>query len=143
MSFSDELVRIRQTGDWAQLPKLVPFARMLGLQIDVRGDSLTCKLPYERRLIGNPTLPALHGGAVGGFLECAGILHLLWSTDTLAIPKTISVTVDYLLSSRPQDTYANAHVLKLGKRVSHLRVEGWQSLPEQPVVIATVNALMR
>lgn len=143
MSFSDDLLRIRSAGDWGQLPSLVPFARMLGLQLDVRGDTLTCKLPYEPRLIGNPVLPALHGGAVGGFLECAGILHLLWSTDTLALPKTVGVTVDYLLSSRAQDTYANAHVVKLGKRVSHLRIEAWQSRPDQPVVVASVNMLMR
>jgi acyl-coenzyme A thioesterase PaaI-like protein len=143
MSFRENLARIRQAGDWTQLPSLVPFARMLGLQLEVRGETLTCKLPFEKHLIGNPVLPALHGGAVGGFLECAGILHLLWSTDTLALPKTVGVTVDYLLSSRAHDTYANAHVVKLGKRVSHLRIEAWQTRPEQPVVVATVNMLMR
>lgn len=143
MSYQDELLRIRRDADWAALPALLPFARMLGLEMDVRGESLTCRLPYGQVLIGNPVLPALHGGAVGGFLECAGILHLLWSTETLAFPRIIGVSVDYLLSSRPQDTYANTHVVKLGKRVTNLRVEAWQTHAEQPVAVATINALMR
>ena len=143
MSFSDDLLCIRQAGDWGQLPSLVPFAQMLGVQLDLRKNLLTCMLPYEPSLIGNPQLPAIHGGAVGGFLECAGILHLLWSTHTLALPKTVGVTVDYLLSSRPQDIYARTQVVKLGKRVSHLRIEAWQVMPSQPVAIASINVLMR
>lgn len=143
MTFRDELVRFRTAGDWSRLPDLVPFARMLGVQIECGNDSLTCRMPFDKQLIGNPMLPALHGGAVGGFLECAGILHLLWSTDAQAIPKTIGVNIDFLLSSRPQDTYARTHVVKLGKRVTNLRIEAWQTRPEQPVVIATVNVLMR
>jgi hypothetical protein len=32
-----------------------------------------------RRLIGNPLLPALHGGAIGAFLEIAAIVELSWA----------------------------------------------------------------
>ncbi len=143
MSLPETLADIRNRSDWPALPQLVPFARMLGLKLDVRGESLTCVLPFQQCLIGNPVLPALHGGAIGGFLECAGILHLLWSTDTLAIPKTIDFNIDYLLSGRPQDTYANAYMVKLGKRVSNLRVEAWQTTPDKPVAVAVMNVLMR
>lgn len=143
MSLSDTLADIRRRNDWSLLTQAVPFARMLGLRVDVRGESFTCVLPYERSLIGNPVLPALHGGAVGGFLECAGILHMLWSTEVQSIPKTINFGIDYLLSCRAQDTYANVYVVKLGKRVSNLRIEAWQTTPDKPVAVATMNLLMR
>ena len=143
MSLADTLADIRRRNDWALLPQAVPFAHMLGLRVDVRGESLTCVLPYEPSLIGNTGLPALHGGAVGGFMECAGILHMLWSTDAQSIPKTINFGIDYLLSCRAQDTFANVYVVKLGKRVSNLRIEAWQTTPDKPVVVATMNLLMR
>jgi len=67
MSLSDTLADIRRRNDWPLLAQAVPFARMLGLRVDVKGESFTCVLPYDHSLIGNPVLPALHGGAVGGF----------------------------------------------------------------------------
>ena len=48
-----------------------------------------------------------------------------------------------LLSCRAQDTFANVYVVKLGKRVSNLRIEAWQTTPDKPVVVATMNLLMR
>ena len=39
----------------------IPYARFLGVRADLRGDELTGVLPYGEHLIGNPTLPALHG----------------------------------------------------------------------------------
>jgi len=143
MNFADTRADIRQHADWNRLPQAAPFARMLQLRVDVRDASFTCVLPYEKRLIGNPMVPALHGDAIGGFLECAGILHLLWSTDAPDIPKAISFGIDYRLSCRAQDTYATVCVVKLGKRVSNLRVEAWQTTPDKPVAVASMNMLMR
>lgn len=143
MSLAQTLADIRQRAEWDRLPHAIPFAHTLDLRVDVRGESFTCVLPYARSLIGNPMVPALHGGAVGAFLECAGVLHMLWSADTPSIPKTINFSVNYLLSCRAQDTYANAYVVKLGKRVSNLRIEAWQSTPDKPVAVATLNLLMR
>lgn len=143
MTFQQSLARIRARGAWTELPGLIPFARMLNVRAEVCDDALSCHMPFDGKLIGNPILPALHGGSVGGFLECAGILHLLWATDAQSIPKVIGVSVDYLRSSRAEDTHASTHLVKLGKRVSNLRIEAWQSRRDQPVVIATVNVLMR
>ena len=40
----------------------VPYIRWLGIQFDRRGDELTAVLPFDEKLIGNPLLPAIHGG---------------------------------------------------------------------------------
>jgi uncharacterized protein (TIGR00369 family) len=143
MSLAETLADIRARGDWAALPRALPFAQMLGLRVDVRGESFTCVMPFDQKLIGNPVLPALHGGAIGGYLECTGILHLLWSTQATAVPKTIDFNIDYLLSGRPQDTYAHVYTVKLGRRVSNLRVEAWQTTPDKPIAVAVMNVLMR
>ena len=41
----------------------------IALDVLTLRDELTAQLPYDEKLIGNPVLPALHGGAIGAFLE--------------------------------------------------------------------------
>ena len=43
---------------------------------DRRGDELTALLAYDDKLIGNPMLPALHGGVTAAFLEVTAIVGL-------------------------------------------------------------------
>ena len=48
----------------------VPYARFLGIQVVAQGDELTFVLPKHDNVIGNPTLPALHGGSEIGRASC-------------------------------------------------------------------------
>ena len=57
----------------------VPYLPWLGIRFDRRGDELTAILPYADKLIGNPRLPAIHGGVTAAFLETTAIIELAWS----------------------------------------------------------------
>ena len=57
----------------------VPYIRFLGIQFERRGDELTGILPFDEKLIGNPLLPAIHGGVTAAFLEVTAIITLSWS----------------------------------------------------------------
>ena len=96
MNWTEQINHARAQGDWSEVIQAVPFARFLDLRIDVKGEEFTCVLPFQEKLIGNPILPALHGGATGGFLECAGLFYLLWHMDSQDLPKTIDFNIDYL-----------------------------------------------
>ncbi len=48
-----------------------PFARALGIRL---GDDGTLVMPFSPRIIGNPILPAIHGGITGAFLETTAIV---------------------------------------------------------------------
>jgi acyl-coenzyme A thioesterase PaaI-like protein len=117
----------------------VPYINFLGIQFDRRGDELTAVLPFRDDLIGNPMLPALHGGATAGFLEVAAMIELAWSTlwdgveaegalpeGPLRLPKTIDFTIDYLRPGLPRDAYARARVNRSGRRYASVHVEAWQ-----------------
>jgi acyl-coenzyme A thioesterase PaaI-like protein len=117
----------------------VPYIGFLGIGFDRRGDELTAVLPFRDDLIGNPVLPALHGGATAGFLEVAAMIELAWSTlwdgveaegalpeGPLRLPKTIDFTVDYLRPGLPRDAYARARVNRSGRRYASVHVEAWQ-----------------
>lgn len=142
MKFTDILSSCRSSDDWGPLVQTIPFARFLNLHIDIKGDTFTCILPYDQKLIGNPVLSALHGGATGGFLECTGMFYLLLQMETQSLPKTIDFNVDYLRTGLPRDTYANVVMVKQGRRVANLRIEAWQSSPDKPIALGRCNFML-
>src|SRR3954470_23205300 len=48
-----------------------PFARCLGIRV---GEDGTLVMPFSPKIIGNPILPAIHGGMTGAFLATAAIV---------------------------------------------------------------------
>ncbi|GGE32795.1 thioesterase [Marinicauda pacifica] len=103
-----------------------PYVQKLGVRFDNHGDELTATLPYAEALIGNPLIPALHGGAIGAFMEITASAALLAATPLLALPKPIDVSVDYLRPGKPADVYARASITRQGSRVANVSVEAWQ-----------------
>jgi uncharacterized protein (TIGR00369 family) len=139
MSIVDQLAAAKATGDHGALLDAVPYARFLGLSARLDGDELVTTMTYSEQLIGNPTLPALHGGTLGALMESAAIFELLWRAETIVLPKTITLTIDYLRSGAPVDTHARSIVTRHGRRVANVRVEAWQTDREAPV--ATAHAI--
>jgi acyl-coenzyme A thioesterase PaaI-like protein len=137
---------IKQRRDVAlrRLVASIPYVNFMGIYFERRGDELTAIMPFRDDLVGNPALPALHGGATAAFLEIASVIELTWSTlsnaiendhmapddieigKTLLMPKTIDFTVDYLRSGLPRDGYARARINRAGRRYASVSVEAWQ-----------------
>ena len=111
----------------------VPYARFLGLRAELKGDELTLIMPFGEHLIGNPLLPALHGGAVGALMEVTALTQLAIASRSTTFPKTIDIGIDYLRSGRPLDTYARARVVKIGRRIANVQAEAWQNERSQPI----------
>jgi acyl-coenzyme A thioesterase PaaI-like protein len=149
------LIKQRREGLLRSLVDGVPYIRFLGVEFDRRGDELTAVLPFKESLIGNPRLPALHGGATAAFLEITAIIELAWSTawegveaegtlpdGVLKLPKTIDFTVDYLRTGLPRDAYARARVNRSGRRYASVHVEAWQDNRSRLFAQATGHFLM-
>lgn len=132
----------REAGDINRFIDAIPYARFLGISAAAEGGILTAKLASSDKIIGNPALPAIHGGVVGAFLETTAILQLLWTLDSVRIPKTITITFDYLRSAGAFDTFARAEVTKLGSRVANVRAYAWQADIAKPVTSANANFLI-
>ena len=105
----------------------VPIVQTLGMRCDVKGDDMTAILPFNNKLIGNFSLRALHGGAIGTFLELTAMAQLFLESDVEKLPRTINITVDYLRQGRAEDLFARAYIVKMGRRMSSVRVEAWQA----------------
>jgi uncharacterized protein (TIGR00369 family) len=118
------------TPEGARLLDAWPYARFLGIRLEPGDAGAIAVLPFAPRLIGNPILPALHGGVVASFLELAALARLDAGGERA---RTIDITVDYLRPARPITTYAEARILKLGRRAANLTVEAWQEDRSSPV----------
>jgi len=111
----------------------IPYAQTLGVKPLLIGEEFTLIMPYEDSNIGNPVLPALHGGAISGLMEIVAISQLLISTDGKGFPKPIGINVDYLRKGDAKDTYARALIFKQGSRVANVRVRAWQDDYDKPI----------
>lgn len=155
-----QVIKQRRDAALSALVASVPYIRYLGVQFDRRGDELTAILPFREDLIGNPFLPALHGGATAAFLEIAAVIELSWlglwedlengeiDLDALEsgpprpLPKTIDFSIDYLRSGLPRDAYARARVNRSGRRYASVHVEAWQDNKSRLFAQATGHFLM-
>jgi len=111
----------------------VPYAQFLGMRIETAGDEMTAILPFGQHIIGNPVLPAIHGGVLGAFMELTAVAQLLLKEGQARQPRVIDVTIEYLRSGRPLTTYARADIKKVGRRIANVHVEAWQSERAQPI----------
>ncbi len=155
-----QVVKERRDAALGALVGAVPYIRFLGVGFDRRGDELTAVLPFSEKLIGNPILPAIHGGVTAAFLEITSVITLSWSWlwadvesgaldierlragDLPRLPKTIDFTVDYLRSGLPRDAYARATVSRSGRRYASVHVEAWQDHRGKLFAQATGHFLM-
>lgn len=139
MTLVERLEEAKRSGDFKELFDIVPYSRFLGLSGRMEGEELITTMKFSPLLIGNPALPALHGGTLGALLESSAIFELLWRAETIVLPKTITLTVDYLRSGAALDTHARSIVTRHGRRVANVRVEAWQTDRATPV--ATAHAI--
>mgnify|MGYP005988905541 CR=1 FL=1 len=155
-----QVIKERRDAALSALVTSLPYVQFLGVEFERRGDELTAIMPYKEVLVGNPMLPALHGGAVAAFLEISAIIELSWSGlwsdvetgeisvddltsgQAITLPKTIDFSVDYLRSGLPRDAYARARVNRSGRRYASVHVEAWQDNKSRLFAQATGHFLM-
>ncbi len=155
-----QVIKQRRDAALSALVSGVPYMQYLGVRFDRRGDELTAVLPFDDKLIGNPMLPAIHGGVTAAFLEITAMVTLNWSylwqdiesgtldPDSMTrgalprLPKTIDFTVDYLRTGLPRDAYARARITRAGRRYASVQVEAWQDNRDRPFAQANAHFLM-
>ena len=144
-----QVIKQRRDAALRTLVTAVPYIGFLGVTFERRGDEITATLPFRDVLIGNPLLPALHGGATAAFLEITAVMTLNWAyiwddleagkldlealdaKDLPRLPKTVDFTVDYLRTGLPRDAYARARITRAGRRYASVQVEAWQDNRER------------
>jgi uncharacterized protein (TIGR00369 family) len=120
----------------------IPYVEYLGIRFAPDSERPLFRMPFQAKLIGNPILPAVHGGVVAGFAETAATLHLIQTLKGAKFPKSIDFSMDYLRSCRPEETFAQCEVVRVGARVALVQVRCWQKSPDYPITVARAQFLL-
>jgi len=140
------LLELREQGqgkDMSAVVAAIPYARFLGVEVQQQGNEVITVLPFSEQLVGNPILPAIHGGVIGALLEITAVLQLLYETACERLPKTVDVNFDYLRSGRAVTTYGRAIVNRQGRRVANVRSEIWQESRDRPIALSQGHYLLQ
>ncbi len=120
----------------------LPYARFLNLQTQMNGDEVTVVMPFADQLIGNPMLPALHGGSTAALLEMTAMAQIALAFPSSRLPRPINVTVASLRTGRPVDVFARAEISRAGRRIAHVQAEAWQESRSRPIASLTAHFLL-
>lgn len=115
--------------------EVIPFNRFLGVEVaEVEEGRVRLELPFRDEFIGNPEMPALHGGVVSMLLDTAGgaaVWTRLEPTDRVS---TVDLRVDYLRPARAERLAAVGSVVRLGNRVGVAELRAFHpGSDEEPV----------
>lgn len=123
-----KLDALRRDRDYQGVIDGIPYTAHLGIKVasDAGGNPVFV-LPFRDDIVGNPRLPAIHGGAVAALMEAAALVVTLVDEAQSRLPKPIDFSLDYLRSARAEPLYAACQVLRQGRRVVAVRVDAWQS----------------
>ena len=138
-----EILRYTQeTGDFSRMPESIPYARFIGLECDRYGDDLIFRLPKKEENLGNPILPAIHGGVIGGFMELSALIYLMMSQEALRMPRIVDFSLDYLRAGLDRETFAECQLTRQGNRVANVMITAWQKSRSQPIATARAHFLL-
>ncbi|AAN69761.1 PaaI family thioesterase [Pseudomonas putida] len=126
-------------GDYRPLLALIPYAGLIGIECERQGDDVLFRLPASPDNIGNPLLPAIHGGVIAGFMELSAALYLLIYSESASIPKIIDFSIDYLRAGHFRDTYAQCQLWRQGRRVTNVAITAWQGDRQSPIATARAH----
>jgi uncharacterized protein (TIGR00369 family) len=122
---------------------MLPYARLLDLRFEQDDSEVKLIMPFSVGLIGAPG--RLHGGALAGLLEIAGVAAVIVAQpDALRMPRIrpVTVTVDFMREGTPIDTFAAAEVTRLGRRIVNVAARAWQYDRSRPIAAANLNFLL-
>lgn len=139
LDLHQRVVEAKEKGKPGILCEAIPYWQFIQFSADVVDGEVRGSMQFAPHLVGDPTLPALHGGTTGALLESTAVFKLLWEAETVLFPKTINVTVDYLRAGRPEETFAEARITRRGRRVVSVTAEAWQQDRDKPIAFALAH----
>ncbi len=131
-----------ESGDYSDLINRIPYARTLGVECHRFGDDVIFSLPARESNLGNPILPAVHGGVIGGFMELSAVLYLMMAQPGPELPRIVDFSIDYLRAGLHKDTFVACELTRQGNRVANVIVHAWQSSRQKPIALARAHFLM-
>ncbi len=121
---------------------LPPYARLLGVAVEMVGDGPEIVMPFGQHVVGRPGY--LQGGAIAGLLEVAAVAalrHALAGEEGPRV-KPVNATVDFIRGGRDRTTRAAGTITRLSARIATVTAIAWQDDRARPIASARMNYLI-
>tara|TARA_R110000850_G_scaffold67188_2_gene149573 strand:- start:90644 stop:91102 length:459 start_codon:yes stop_codon:yes gene_type:complete len=142
MSNEDQFRVTRSFEELKPLIESIPYARYMNFSVMRDGGDVVVCMPFGESRIGNASLRAIHGGALGALMEFAAICQLLTVSEVARVPKIISNTVEYLRSTSQVETFARASITRRGRQIANVKTIAYQNDINKPVATARAHFLL-
>jgi len=122
-----------------QFIEAIPFSRALNMKLDEIGNGLAViSMPYDARLIGDPTRGVIHGGAVSALMDTCGGAAVVSHPDNPGATATMDLRIDYMRGATPGvRIVARAECYHITRSVAFVRAVAMNEGEDAP--IATAN----
>ncbi|MDX1581808.1 MAG: PaaI family thioesterase, partial [Alphaproteobacteria bacterium] len=119
----------------------IPHMAALGVElVDFGPGTVTVKLPYVEKLVGNPDTGVLAGGAISALLDNACGSAVVAKTMKFASFATLDLRIDYMKPAQPgQDVIAFAECYKLTRRIAFVRGVAYHESRDKPIAHAAAT----
>lgn len=122
-----------------QFMAALPHARELGLEITrLENGHATIIMPYDPRLVGDPTTGVLHGGAISALMDTASGASVMCHPAAPISTATLDLRIDYFRPATPgQAITARAECHHVTRSVAFIRVTATDADESRPVAMGT------
>ncbi len=123
----------------------MPANKLLGLEILELEEGYTkIHIPFKEEFIGDFIQKRWHGGIQASIADTAGgIAAMTTMTQITDKVSTIDIRVDYLHGSEPKDFYAEAEIIKNGKRIVKVDIKLYHEKENIIAVARCVFSVLR
>jgi uncharacterized protein (TIGR00369 family) len=124
------------------------FIMALGAEIvEASVGKTLMRLPYAKKLVGNPDTGVLHGGAITALLDHAcgmavgtGLGVIVTEPEARASLSyaTLDLRIDYMKAARPNaDVFVIGQCVKVTRQIVFASGRAYQESPDDPIATAT------
>lgn len=122
----------------------VPHAEALKMAvIDIGEGTALTRLPYDKKLIGDPETGVLHGGVITSLLDNACGVAVSARTRMFGSMATLDLRIDYMKPATPgEDVYAFTECYRITKSIAFVRGVAYHTDRNDPIASCTAAFML-
>lgn len=122
----------------------VPHAIALGFTVvDAKPGETWLKVPFDAKLVGNPTTGVIHGGVITTLLDNAAGVAVATALPELRSIATLDLRIDYMKPATPGlDVIGYTRCYKVTRHVAFVHGAAYHEDPNDPIATTAMTFML-